>query len=112
MDSELLEENWGITMDDLDKEADGFAVESQWEYFMSPTAQAFIKLKKLEDQIGQLAEERDEEYGNVEFNEFSHPGSDARWVDVTSATALSLLQNRLNEVGVGIRIEIAPDDMY
>ncbi len=122
-DEVKLKKEWGFTLDDLEKEADGFAVEEHWQYSRSPTAQAFIKLKPYEDQIGpandggneeyeDYEDEDDGEYGYVDFCEFTNPCSSDRFVEVTSREALSCLQQRLIDLNAGIRIEVATDDDY
>jgi hypothetical protein len=110
-----LEETYDLSLDDLDQEADGFAVEDQWEASRSPTAQAFLKLRPFEKHIGPSADdyhEDNEEYGYVEFCEFTNPCSSNCFVEVTSLAALSCLQHRLSDLNAGIRIEVADDDDY
>jgi hypothetical protein len=110
-----LEANWDLSLDELDDEADEFAVESQWEASRSPTAQALVRLKPLEEHIGPCADnyhEDNEEFGFVEFCEFTNPCSSDRFVEVTSLAALSCLQQRLKDLGARIKIEVADDDDY
>ena len=109
---DYLRDEWFITLDDLDKPADEFSVETQWEHSRSPTAQAFTTLQQYKDHLGPelLDDEEEGELGSISFNEFSHPGSDARWVEVSSPVGLSCLQHRLKALGTDIKIEVASDD--
>jgi hypothetical protein len=106
---EYLQENWHISLTDLDEQADRYAVEQQWEYSKCPQAQAFAKIQKFEDQIGSCVYDENDELGQVIFTEFPHPGSDERWVEVDTPEALSCLQHRLNSLHAGVRIEVLPD---
>ena len=108
----LLEE-YDLMAPDLDDEADAYMVEEQWEYLRSPYAQAYVKLRKLEDQLGpEITGDDDGELRHITFNDFTNPSSSARVAEVPCAVGLSCLQHRLNAINAGIRIEIAPGDMY
>ena len=108
----LLEE-YDLTTPDLDGEADAYMVEEQWEYLRSPYAQAYVKLRNLEDQLGpEITGDDDGELRHVTFNDFTNPSSSARVAEVPCAVGLSCLQHRLNAINAGIRIELAPEDMY
>jgi len=109
VNEDYLQEEWDISLADLDNEVSPFAAEQQWEHSRSPTAQAFTTLQKYEDQLGPELFDDEDEFGSIDFNRFSHPGSDDRWVEVSCPAGLSCLQYRLNALNAGIKIEVSPE---
>ena len=111
--TDKLIEEYDLSASDLGGEADAYMVGEQWEYLRSPYAQAYVKLRNLEDQLGpEITGDDDGELRHITFNDFTNPSSIARVAEVPCAVGLSCLQHRLNAINAGIRIELAPEDMY
>jgi hypothetical protein len=77
---------------------DAASWEDQWEHNLSPEAQAFTFLEKHGIFPAGSAGLRE---GQVVFESYPNPMSNARWVEVHDPVSLTLLQARLNELGLG-----------
>ena len=87
----------GWTEEDLYAPLDGYSWEDQWEYQFSPAAQAYSFLQ--EHNLFPRHKGFDRE-GGLRFVSFTNPMSSARFVEVHDALSISLLQGRLNELGL------------
>ena len=110
--TDKLIEEYDLSASDLGGEADAYMVGEQWEYLRSPYAQAYVKLHELETQLGPKITGDGGDLRHITFNDFTNPGSSARLAEVPCAVGLSCLQHRLNAINSGIKIEMAPDNMY
>lgn len=94
-------EETGWTENELFAPMSGWDWETQWEHNLNPEAQAFQFLTKHEifpkNGDGRRA-------GEVVFEEFSNPMSCWRWVEVHDPLSLSLLQERLKELDLGVAV--------
>lgn len=81
---------------------DGYAWEAQWEQNLNPEALAFQYLSD-HDVFPDRGKGRWE--GNVMFEQFSNPMSCWRWVEVHDEFSLSLLQARLMELLLDVKLE-------
>jgi hypothetical protein len=90
---------------ELDETVHALAWEEHWEHTASPQARAYLLLKELGldtplDALGRKA-------GLVAFTNWGgHPGSSERWVDLRDDLTVSLLQARLVEERLPIRLQI------
>jgi hypothetical protein len=95
----------GLKVDDLDTHLDGFGWEDQWDNFLSPQAKAHHFLKELD--LGTDPESKLRRAGQMHFESFgSGPGNSYHWVDLKDDLTVSLLQARLIELNLPIRIVI------
>ena len=93
---------------DADETIDGVALEkwdNQQEMHDGPAAQAFHMLGELplDDGRGEGGGTR---LGRLRFIEGDHPGSNLTYVEAPDLATLACLQNRLNELGQNLAIEI------
>jgi hypothetical protein len=88
----------GWTEEALFSPMDAASWEDQWEHNLSPEAQAFTFLEKHGIFPAGSAGLRE---GQVVFESYPNPMSNARWVEVHDPVTLTLLQARLNELGLG-----------
>lgn len=87
-----------------DTEADWDSVCDFWCRQDSPNARAYRLLENYDlgaNLVGDTA------IGEIQFIDGPHPGSDYLGVDATDYLSLSLLQQRLNDLNTGIRIQLA-----
>jgi hypothetical protein len=87
-------------------------VEKQWEYLRPPYERSYIKLRELEAQLGPKITGAVGGLRHVTFNDFTNLGSSARVAEVACAARFSCLQHCLKAINSGIKIEMAPDDIY
>jgi hypothetical protein len=93
----------GWSESDLFSPMDGFVWDDQWEHTFSPEAQAFEFLQRHQifphGHIGRRE-------GELFFESFPNPMSNARWVEVHDLLSLSLLQARLNELRLTTQVRM------
>ena len=89
---------------DFDDFVDPEFVVEYWARSDSPNAQAFYLLEGLD--LGPDLDGADA-VGEIRFIDGPCPGNDYLGVEATDPVSVSLLQNRLNELGTGIRIVLA-----
>ena len=91
-----------------DDEIDGWAYEN-WEFrqevYEGPMASAYRRLEDLPLDDGR-GERSDNPLGELRFIEGDHPGSNLTYVEAPDLATLACLQNRLNELGQNLAIEI------
>src|SRR4051812_38090986 len=88
---------------DLDSRLDGYGWESEWEHLHSPQARAALLLKELK--LDCALEEPGRKAGRIGFTEWGgRPGSCERWVDLKDDLTVSVLQARLIERDLPIKI--------
>jgi hypothetical protein len=91
-----------------DDEIDGAAFE-QWEWRQEthegPSARAFHLLRDLPLDDGRRPKSGDP-LGELDFIEGDRPGSNLTYVEAPDLATLACLQNRLNELGQNLAIEI------
>jgi hypothetical protein len=91
-----------------DEEIDGAAFE-QWEWRQEthegPSARAFHLLRDLPLDDGRRLKNGDP-LGELDFIEGDRPGSNLTYVEAPDLATLACLQNRLNELGQDLAIEI------
>lgn len=105
-DPDYLEDFYEITPDMLDEQADDEYVSAKWHNWESPRAQAHLLLDGLD--IGPELR-HDGIIGGLEFEESEGMGSCYRAVRAEDAISVSLLQERLNQLNSGVRIELLHD---
>lgn len=89
----------------LDEPLDGYGWESHWEHWESPQAKAAILLKELK--LDCALQARGDKAGRIGFTEWGgHPGSCERWVDLKDDLTVSLLQARLIERELPIKVVV------
>lgn len=116
-DKEAVEEWWRDQVGDpeydpitiqANEEIDGVALE-RWEHhqelFEGPSASAFRYLEELplDDDRGLV---EGNPLGELRFIEGDRPGSNLTYVEASDLASLACLQNRLNELGESLAIEI------
>ena len=95
-----------VYADDLDTHIDGYGWEDEWEAFHSPQAKAHHLLKEID--LGFEPDSKLKLAGQMDFVEHGgHPGSSAHWVDLQDDLTVSLLQARLIELNLPIKIVVA-----
>lgn len=94
-------EETGWTETELLAPMNGWDWETQWEHNLNPEAQAFRLLSEHEIFPKGTSGKR---AGEVIFEEFSNPMSRWRWVEVHDPLSLSLLQERLKELNLGVAV--------
>ena len=91
-----------------DDEIDGWAYEN-WEFrqevYEGPMASAYRRLEDLALDDGR-GERSGSPLGKLHFIEGDHPGSNLTYVEAPDLATLACLQNRLNELGQNLAIEI------
>ncbi len=92
-----------LTPEDLDQRIDGYSWEDYWEYNESPQAKAHQLLKDLDLDCDPKAP--GSKAGTILFTEWGgHPGSSERWVDLKDDLSVSILQARLIERDLPIKL--------
>jgi hypothetical protein len=91
--------------EDVDKHLDGYGWVSYWEHNETPQAKAAILLKELKLDCALHA--RGDKAGLIYFEEWGgHPGSCERWVDLKDDLTVSILQARLIERHLPIKVVV------
>jgi hypothetical protein len=91
--------------EDVDKHLDGYGWASYWEHNETPQAKAAILLKELKLDCALHA--RGDKAGLIYFTEWGgHPGSCERWVDLKDDLTVSILQARLIERDLPIKLVV------
>ena len=85
-------------------EVDGYSWEDQWDNFLGPQARAHHLLKDLdlgdpESTLGRAGQMNFESFGGA-------PGNSYHWVDLKDDLTVSLLQARLIELHLPIRVAV------
>ncbi len=88
----------------LDDPMDHWAFETYWCYNLSPNALAYKYLSDLD--LGPEFGKSDRAEGEIRFQDAPTMGSDCRWAEVDNLLSLSPLQNRLNELGENVSLEV------
>ena len=96
-----LEEEWGLEPSDLDQLIDSDDVWDEWLRWDSPSARAYHTLLSLD--LGRKLKGPDA-VGGLDFLEESNMVSTWLAVRPRDEVTLSLLQQRLNDLGTGIRV--------
>lgn len=96
-----LEEDWGLEPSDLDKLIDEDHVWDEWLWWDSPSARAYHTLWSLD--LGRKLKGPNA-IGGLDFLEESNMVSTWLAVRPRDEVTLSLLQQRLNDLGTGIRV--------
>ncbi|RWK11863.1 hypothetical protein [Mesorhizobium sp.] len=90
---------------ELDTHIDGFGWEDLWDNINSPQARAYHLLKGLD--LGSAPNSRLEQAGHIIFADHGGaPGNSYTWVDIKDDLSVSLLQARLIELDLPIRIAV------
>ena len=97
-------ENWQLEAGQLDEPMDYWAFETYWFYNLSPNALAYKYLNDLD--LGPEFGKIDRAEGEIRFQDAPMIASDCRWAEVDDLLSLSLLQNRLNELGENVSLEV------
>ena len=97
-----MELDW-LEEDELDTPVSEWWAFENWYPNHSPDALAFERLAYLD--LGLQSPRDTETDGWIDFTDGPCPGNDSRFVEVDTLGA-SLLQQRLNELGEGIRLEL------
>lgn len=100
-DEDGFAEEFGLTEAMLGEVADEDAYFDYWAACDSPNAKAYRLLDGFD--IGRMIHHGDK-IGELKFIDCPCPGSDYVGVHADCEVTLSLLQNRLNELGTGIRV--------
>jgi hypothetical protein len=95
----------GLDPEDLDERLSGFGWEGAWDNYTSPQAKAFHLLKKLD--LGGAPNSKLKQAGQIIFQEFGGaPGNSYTWVELKDDLTVSLLQARLIELNLPIKVEV------
>ena len=96
-----IEGEWGLTQSDLGKKAPWDWVVDPWCRVDSPNAKAFHLIEALD--IGPELTHGDA-VGELIFMDGPCPGNDYLGVSASDEISVSLLQQRLNDLGTGIKV--------
>ena len=97
-------ENWELEPSQLDEPMNHWAWETHWLYNLSPNALAYKCLQDLD--LGHEFGKSDRTEGEIRFQDAPMMASDSRWAEVDDLLSISLLQNRLNELGENVSLEV------
>ena len=95
-----------VTLDEFDAPIDELSWENYWEYAGSPSAKAF----ELFTELAWIANPKTSgrKAGGIFFTEGGgHPGSNERWVDLKDDISVSILQARLIERDLPIKVMLS-----
>ena len=94
--------------EELDRQLDGFGWEDMWDNFTGPQAKAHHLLKQID--LG-APNSKLREAGEIMFEAFGGaPGNSYTWVDLKDDLTASLLQARLIELNLPIKVEVGSRD--
>ena len=97
-------ENWELEPSQLDEPMNYWTWETYWLYNLSPNALAYQYLHDLD--LGLEFGKGDRAEGEIRFQDAPMMASDCRWEEVDDLLSLSLLQNRLNELGENVSLKL------
>ena len=97
-------EDWELEPNQLDDPMDQWVWETYWFYNLSPNALAYKYLQDLD--LGPEFGKSDRAKGEIRFQDAPMMASDCRWAEVDDFLSISLLQNRLNELGENVSLEV------
>jgi hypothetical protein len=104
-DLSRIVDEMGLTSDELNTHVDEFGWQDEWDNFLSPQAKAHQFLKQLD--LGTDPDSKLKKAGQMNFEDMGGgPGNSYHWVDLKDDLTVSLLQARLIELELPIRIEI------
>ena len=98
-------EDWELHPSQLGDTMNRRAFEDFWDRVEGPLPQAYRLLKKLD--LGPDFARSGRQAGSIDFIEGGHPGDDSLWVEIPDELSLSLLQARLIEMKLPIKVEVA-----
>jgi len=101
-------EEWFLDPSELDGPVKPEIFEDLWYRHDGPCAKAYTLLEGLD--LGPDFDGKGRHVGLIEFNEGGHPGDDSRWVDIEDELSVSLLQARLIELNLPIKVVVADYD--
>ena len=94
--------------EELDRQLDGFGWEDMWDNFTGPQAKAHHLLKQID--LG-APDSKPREAGEIMFEAFGgSPGNTYTWVDLKDDLTASLLQARLIELNLPIKVKVGTLD--
>ncbi len=99
--------NWELEPGQLDQPMNYWVWETYWLYNLSPNALAYQYLHDLD--LGPEFGKGDRAEGEIRFQDAPMIASDCRWAEVDDFLSLSLLQNRLNELGENVSLEVGDE---
>jgi hypothetical protein len=99
-----LMESWEVASHQLDQPMNKWTWEDHWCRVLSPNGLAWDYLCELD--LGPQFGKHQGAQGEIRFIDGPCPGNDSRWVEVDDLLSISLLQNRLNELGENTSLEI------
>ena len=102
-DFRQLYEEWGVKPHEFDDEYEDYYMDC-WIRCESPSAQAFHLLQELD--IGPLLSGPGDAVGGLSFIDGPSPCSNYVGVHADDDLSISLLQQRLNDLGTGIAVEM------
>ena len=97
-------DDWYLEPEQLDDAMSEPHWETHWFYQLSPNAKAYKYLDDLD--LGPEFGLCEDAKGEIRFIDGPMPGSNCRWVEVGDLLSVSLLQNRLNELGENVSLEV------
>ena len=104
-DVERVYRERSLTPDELDQRIDGYSWEDYREHYESPQAKAHQLLKDLDLDCDPKAP--GSKAGTILFTRWGgHPGSSERWVDLKDDLSVSVLQARLIERDLPIKLAL------
>jgi hypothetical protein len=99
-------QNGHLTLEELDRPLDAFGWQDLWDNFTGPQAKAHHLLKKLD--LG-CRDSKLREAGEIIFEAFGGaPGNSYHWVELKDDLTASLLQARLIELNLPIKVAVGP----
>ena len=97
-------DDWYLEPEQLDDAMSEPHWETYWLYNLSPNALAYKYLQDLD--LGPEFGKSDRAEGEIRFQDAPMMASDCRWAEVDDLLSISLLQNRLNELGENVSLEV------
>jgi hypothetical protein len=97
-------QNGSLTLEELDRTLDAYGWQDMWDYFTGPQAKAHHLLKKLD--LG-APDSKLKQSGEIIFQGFGGgPGNSYTWVELQNDLTVSLLQARLIELNLPIKVKL------